>query len=131
MSDLDRFKNIDPVTASADERREINDARLCPKCLHKGKRIHTRREVNGVHRRKQCPNCKWRWTTIEVDLERIVNVLLLERAFADAWLSIRYRSASLVYDEKTGQFVQRQTPFPPRQFGEDTDSQQEEETSDE
>ena len=66
------------------ERMEANDCRTCPRCGGVSKRVATRREVHGVHRRRQCSatECGWRWTTIEVDLVRIRAVTELERVLA-------------------------------------------------
>jgi hypothetical protein len=68
-----------------EERLTVNDPRICAACGTRGHRISTRREVNGVHRRRECinPECRWRWTTIELDLDRVKAVVALEKAFTE------------------------------------------------
>jgi transcriptional regulator NrdR family protein len=59
-----------------------NNCRLCPECGKRGKRIETRSDRDGVRRRLQCPECRARWTTIELDFERARTVGKIERVFA-------------------------------------------------
>ena len=64
---------------SRDERKQANDPRLCPMCGTRGKRTSTHREVQGIHRRRQCLECGHRWTALELDKARLDAVLTLEK----------------------------------------------------
>ena len=77
-----------------DERLRVNDPRICVACGARGHRISTRREVNGVHRRRECINqeCRWRWTTIEIDLDRAKVVVALEKAFTEVSQALEEQS---------------------------------------
>jgi len=84
------------------EKIAMNDPRTCPTCGERGHRIQTRREVNGVHRRRECINkeCRWRWTTIEIDLNRAQAVVALERAFNDVWAELQKHTPDMDFAEK-------------------------------
>ena len=73
---------------SRSERIVANDCRICPKCGESGKRINTRREVHGVYRRIECTQCRVRWSTLEIDMDRANKILKLEARFAQVWKEI-------------------------------------------
>ena len=72
-----------------DPKRELRakaaDPRYCPICGHIGKRVATRREVTGIHRRRQCTDeqCRYRWTSIELDLDRVQAITRIEAGLND------------------------------------------------
>ena len=84
------------------ERVQIADPRICPACGARGHRIQTRQEVNGVHRRRECVSkeCRWRWTTIEIDLDRAQAVVALERAFYSVWEVLKSTSPDMTFRRK-------------------------------
>ena len=77
------------------ERSELlaaNDPRTCPACGSRGHvRAGARPEIRGLHRRRTCINseCQWRWTTVEIDMDRMKLVFDLEAAFAKVWEKVR------------------------------------------
>ena len=81
------------------QRAAANDPRFCPACGNRGRRISYRREVNGYHRRYQCPGCEWRWTTIEIDLSRAQSVIRMERAFVQIYRDIRREHPGMMIKE--------------------------------
>jgi len=81
------------------QRAAANDPRFCPACGNRGRRISYRREVNGYHRRYQCPGCEWRWTTIEIDLSRAQSVIRMERAFISVYRDIRKEHPGMMVKE--------------------------------
>ena len=81
------------------QRAAANDPRFCPACGNRGRRISYRREVNGYHRRYQCPGCEWRWTTIEIDLSRAQSVIRMERVFVEVYRNIRKEHPGMMVED--------------------------------
>jgi hypothetical protein len=99
---VDNSNDGNVVKLTREQKQTANDPRICTACGERGHRISTRQEVNGVHRRRECinPECRWRWTTIEIDLDRAQSVVALEKAFLEVWAILEDRSPNMEFRDK-------------------------------
>jgi len=84
---------------AADQAREeqikTNDPRHCPGCGGLGKRTNSKSGVKGFLRRRKCLSCGWRWSTTEIDSDRIKIITKLEQAFGRVFMEMREHSPGM------------------------------------
>lgn len=54
----------------------MTDPRLCPDCSSASKTLDVRSSPHHTYRRRECKNCPRRWSTWEVNPERIESLVL-------------------------------------------------------